>query len=255
MRRAVKVLKSPVCRMLQDARMSAFATSTSLLLGGMLFFTRIRSIWWYQMDPVLFTAYLTTTLVFLAVPGPSVAFATAQAIRHGRRAAYVAVAGDALGTMVHITVAVVGLTALVAMSEVVLPFLQILGGLFILWMAFSTFKNAGNSTEHVAVPSDRTTFWAGFFACVTNPKAIVFFVALFPAFISPDHNVFFQGAIYGIIFIVLDAMSILAYALLTSAAVKRTTSRWLNSEFLSGLGLAGVGIGMIVKGYRAIPSS
>ena len=207
------------------------------------------------MDSVLFTAYLTTTLVFLAVPGPSVAFATAQAVRHGPRAAYVAVAGDGLGTMVHVTIAVVGLTALVALSEMVLPFLQILGGMFILWMAGSAFKNMGKSAEYVAAPSDRTTFWAGFFACVTNPKAIVFFVALFPAFISPDHNVFFQGAVYGIIFIVLDAASILTYALLTTAAVKRTTSRWLNVELLSGLGLTGVGIGMVVKGYRSIPSS
>lgn len=207
------------------------------------------------MDPILFTAYLTTTLVFLAVPGPSVAFATAQAMRHGPRAAYVAVAGDALGTMLHVTVAVVGLTALVALSEMVLPFLQILGGLFILWMARSAFKNIGKSAGYVAAPSDRTTFWAGFFACVTNPKAIVFFVALFPAFISPDHNVFVQGTVYGIIFIVLDAMSILTYALLTTAAVKRTTSHWLNAELLSGLGLTGVGIGMVIKGYRSIPSN
>lgn len=207
------------------------------------------------MDPVLFAAFLTTTLVFLAVPGPSVAFATAQAIRHGPRAAYFAVAGDALGTMVHVTVAVVGLTALVSMSEMVLPFLQILGGLFILWMAVSAFKNMGKSTGYVAAPSDRVTFWGGFFACVTNPKAIVFFVALFPAFISPDHNVFFQGVVYGAIFIVLDAMSILAYALLATSAVKRTASRWLNPELLSGLGLTGVGIGMVIKGYRAIPST
>ncbi len=207
------------------------------------------------MDPVLFVAFLTTTLVFLAVPGPSVAFATAQAIRHGPRAAYVAVAGDALGTMVHVTVAVVGLTALVSMSEIVLPFLQIAGGIYILWMAVSAFKNIGKSARYVATPSDRTTFWAGFFACVTNPKAIVFFVALFPAFISSDYNVFFQGAVYSIIFIILDAISILTYAFLATAAVKRTTSQWLNPELLSGLGLTGVGIGMVIKGYRSIPSN
>ena len=207
------------------------------------------------MDPVLFLAFLTTTLVFLAVPGPSVAFATAQAIRHGPRAAFVAVAGDALGTMVHVSVAVIGLTALVAMSELVLPFLQILGGLFILWMAWGAIKNIGKSNGYANAPSDRTTFWAGFFACVTNPKAIVFFVALFPAFVSPDHSVLLQGAVYGGIFIVLDAISILAYALLTTAAVKRTTSRWANADLLSGLGLTGVGIAMVIKGYRALPSS
>ncbi|MEM7439850.1 MAG: LysE family translocator [Pseudomonadota bacterium] len=206
------------------------------------------------MDPVLFVAFLTTTILFLAVPGPSVAFATAQAIRHGPRAAFVAVAGDALGTLVHMTVAVVGLTTLVTLSEYILPFLQILGGIFILWMAWTSFRSFRKPAECTPAPSDKTTFWAGFFACVTNPKAIVFFAALFPAFISPHHNVLVQGAVYGGIFIVLDAFSILAYALLTTAAVKRTTSRWLSADVLSGIGLAGVGIAMIVKGYRSIPT-
>lgn len=207
------------------------------------------------MDTVLFFAFLTTTLMFVSVPGPSVAFATAQALRSGPRAAYIAVAGDALGTMVHIIVAVGGLTVLIALSEQILPILQIAGGCFILFMAWQSFRHVTHPTEYSPIKSDAGTFWAGFFACVTNPKAIVFFVALFPAFISPQHNVLLQGVVYGAVFITLDAISILAYALLTRAAVKRTTSSWLNVDLLSGLGLLGVGIAMIIKGYRTIPSN
>lgn len=207
------------------------------------------------LDPILFFSFLTTTLLFVAVPGPSVAFATAQAMRHGPQAAYIAVAGDALGTMIHITVAVAGLTALVALSELILPFLQIAGGAFILIIAWHSFTNIGKPMADAPKRSNRATFWTGFFACVTNPKAIVFFVALFPAFISADHSILLQGIVYGGVFIVLDGLSILAYALLTSAAVKRTTSRWMNANLLSGLGLFSVGIAMIVKGCRAVPSN
>lgn len=206
------------------------------------------------MDPVLFLGFVTTTFLFLLVPGPSVAFATAQAVRHGPRAAIIAVAGDALGTMVHVTVAVAGLTALVALSEMILPFLQIAGGLFILFMAWRSFCNIGNPHETRPARSDRATFWAGFFACVTNPKAIVYFVALFPAFIAPDYSIVLQGIIYGALFIVMDAISILAYALVTTETLKRTASHWMSAELLSGLGLSGVGIAMIVNGYRSIPS-
>ena len=207
------------------------------------------------MDPLLFAAFLTTTLVFLAAPGPSVAFATAQALRHGPRATFVAVAGDALGTVVHITIAAAGLSLLIGLSEIVLPFLQIVGGVFILVMAIQSFRHARRPSDAPApTRTDRATFWAGFFACVTNPKAIVFFVALFPAFISPDHSVALQSLVYGAVFLVLDAISILGYALATTYAVKRTAARWLNTEVLSGLGLSGVGIAMIVKGWRAIPA-
>jgi homoserine/homoserine lactone efflux protein len=207
------------------------------------------------MDFLLFIAFLTTTLLFVAVPGPSVAFASAQAVKHGSHAAVVTVAGDALGTLVHIIIAVGSLTALMALSTLVLPFLQIVGGVFIVYMAYRSFRDAH---QPVAVPSKtsgKATFWAGFFACVTNPKAIVFFVALFPAFISPDHSVFLQSLVYGVIFITLDAISILGYALLAMYAVKRTTSRWVNVDILSGIGLFGVGVAMIVKGYRAIPTN
>ncbi|GFE66025.1 LysE family translocator [Litoreibacter roseus] len=205
------------------------------------------------MDAVLFIGFLTTTLLFVAVPGPSVAFATAQAVRYGPRAAYVTVAGDALGTIVHIVVAVSSLTVLLSLSAMVLPFLQIAGGLFILGMAYQAIFRTKKLEDASVSISGKVTFWAGFFACVANPKAIVFFVALFPAFISPEHSIFWQSIVYGAVFLVLDAISILGYALATMHAVKRTTSRWLNPELLSGLGLLGVGMAMIVKGYRAIP--
>ncbi|WP_371224594.1 LysE family translocator [Roseovarius sp. 2305UL8-3] len=207
------------------------------------------------MDYLLFLAFLTTTLLFVAKPGPSVAFATAQAVRHGPCAAVITTAGDALGTVVHIIIAVGSLSALMALSEIVLPFLQIAGGVFILGMAYRSFRDARRASDTPVKAVGKATFWAGFFACVTNPKAIVFFVALFPAFISPDHSIILQSLIYGAVFVVLDAVSILGYALLTMHAVRRTTSRWVNVDILSGLGLSGVGVAMIVKGYRAIPSN
>ncbi|MDX8347936.1 LysE family translocator [Cognatiyoonia sp. IB215446] len=205
------------------------------------------------MDITLLIAFITTTLFFVATPGPSVAFATAQALRHGTRGACVTVAGDALGTIVHITIAASSLTVLIALSDLILPPLQIMGGIFILYMAYQSFKAAGQGASVAA--SDKATFWAGFFACVSNPKAIVFFVALFPAFISTDHSILLQSIIYGAIFLVLDAVSILAYALVTMHTVRRTSSRWLRPEMLSGLGLSGVGMAMIVKGYRALPQN
>ncbi len=152
------------------------------------------------MDQLLFLAFLTTSLIFVATPGPSVPFATAQSLQYGSRAAVVAVAGDVLGTVVHIIVATAGLTALVSLSTLVLPFLQIAGGIFILGMAIKSFRAMRQPANVSPIKTDRATFWAGFFACVTNPKTIVFFVALFPAFISPDHDLLVQSIVYGITF-------------------------------------------------------
>ncbi|MEM1235498.1 MAG: LysE family translocator [Pseudomonadota bacterium] len=202
------------------------------------------------MDPVLFWAFVATTLVFTTVPGPSVALASAQAVRFGRRAAFMTVAGDALGTVVHIVIATLGLRALIGLSEVVLPWLQIAGGAYILLLALQGLRPCDAAAPP---PAARATFWTGFFACVTNPKAIAFFVALFPGFISPEHGVVFQVLVYGTIFLVIDAASILIYALLAEAAFRRTVSRWFRVELLSSMGLFGVGLAMVIKGYRELP--
>lgn len=206
------------------------------------------------MDALLFLGFLTTTLLFVAVPGPSVAFASAQAVRHGTRAAVLAVAGDGLGTVVHIAIALGGVVTLIALSDYMLPVLQIAGGAFIVLMGIRTLTARPGSQESAAVPAHRVTFWAGFFACVTNPKAIVFFAAFFPTFISPDHDILLQGVVYGAVFLILDGASILAYALLAMHAARQVQARWFSVERLSGMALMGVGLGMVVKGVRALPS-
>lgn len=170
-------------------------------------------------------------------------------------AAVVTVAGDALGTVVHICVALAGLSWLIGLSEIVLPVLQIAGGCFVVFLAISAFRNARHpSVVHVTAKGS-AIFWAGFFTCVSNPKAIVFFVALFPAFINPNLNMLVQGAVYGAIFLVLDAFTRIGYALAAHYAVQRTVKGWLNIDVLSGLGLAGVGLGMVIKGWRSLPSN
>ncbi len=202
------------------------------------------------MDPVLLWAFIATTLIFTLVPGPSVALASAQAVRFGRRAALVTVAGDALGTVVHIVIATAGLQLLIGLSDRVLPWLQIAGGAYIVWLAIQSLRHTSTDARN---PAARATFWTGFFACVTNPKAIAFFVALFPGFISTEHSVVLQAVVYGAIFLVIDAALILAYALVAEVTFRKTVRRWMSVEMLSGLGLFGVGALMIAKGLREIP--
>ncbi|MEZ5686222.1 MAG: LysE family translocator [Paracoccaceae bacterium] len=208
------------------------------------------------MDPALFLSFLAATFVIVVTPGPSVALASAQALRFGPGAALVAVAGDALGSMVHILVAVLGLQMLVAVSGLVLPWMQMLGGLFILWLALGAWREGQpEAAPPPARAPRRVSFWAGFLACVTNPKAIVFFIALFPGFISPAHSVWGQSLVYGAVFIALDAAFILGYALLARQAFTRAAPRRLRLEHVSALGLLVVGVLLLARGYAALPAA
>lgn len=203
------------------------------------------------MDPTLFLSFIAATLLIVVTPGPSVALASSQAVKYGPRAAVASVLGDALGSVLHIVVAVVSLQALLSVASQILPVLQILGGGYILYLAYASFTAPPHSPTHAGRRRGyRSAFVSGFFACVSNPKAIVFFAALFPGFIAPEHGIVFQSLVYGAIFILLDAASIIGYAMLALTAAKSTLGDRFNMDKISGLGLLGVGIVLIVKGYR-----
>ncbi len=205
------------------------------------------------MDPILFASFIAATLMIVISPGPSCALAASQAVKHGPRAAILSVLGDALGSITHIIIAVVSLNVLINAAEVILPYLQIAGGMFILFLAYKAFFGAKG--EAYNVKASRYAFWGGFFACVTNPKAIVFFVALFPGFISPELSIGFQSLVYGAIFVLLDGASIFGYAMLARYLVNSTLAPRIDIDKLSGAGLCGVGLLLIFKGYRALPQT
>lgn len=207
------------------------------------------------MDPLLFLSFLTATFIIVASPGPACALAASQAVRHGPRAALLSVAGDALGSVVHIIIAAASLKALISLADVILPYLQIAGGMFILYLAYQALRPSSTRHETGPLTLGRSAFLSGFFSCVTNPKAIVFFVALFPGFISTQHAILPQTLIYGAIFIALDAASILGYAMLARYLVNTTLSARVNIETLSGLGLLSIGVLLIFKGWKALPSN
>lgn len=134
------------------------------------------------MDPTLLIAFITTTVLFVAAPGPSVAFATAQGLKHGRRGLFITVAGDGLGTIVHIAVAASSLATLLALSDVILPPLQIAGGVFIVWMGLQSFAAMRNGATFRATAANKVTFWAGLL-CLR---------------LEPESNRVFRGAVSGV---------------------------------------------------------
>jgi len=205
------------------------------------------------MDITLFLAFLAATMVIVVTPGPAVALASSQAVKYGPRAAFASTLGDALGSAVHITVAVASLQALLGLASQVLPALQILGGIYILFLAYQSFTTAATAHD-TPIPQGgyRTAFIGGFFSCVTNPKAIIFFAALFPGFIAPELNVITQSLIYGVVFVLLDASFIMGYAMLARRASQSRIANGINIDRLSAFGFLGVGLLLIVKGYKEL---
>ena len=205
-----------------------------------------------MLNETLLLGFIIATLLVVATPGPSVVLASSQAMRFGMKAATLTAIGDALGTICHILIATLGLQMIIHYADSVLSWLQIVGGVYLLYLAYQSMKAKDDITSaEFSSNSDLKIIASGFIACVSNPKAIVFFMALFPGFIDPSYTVSTQSFVYGVIFVVLDVICILGYAIFFTYIFKKSFSDKLNFNVVSGIGLFAVATILIMRGVIA----
>jgi len=69
------------------------------------------------------------------------------------------------------------------------------------------------------MPSNLGVFLNGFFMNISNPKAIIFILALIPQFVDPTHSIIEQYLIMGITMTIINTLVMIAYALIASKAI------------------------------------
>lgn len=142
----------------------------------------------------------STWLLFLSVslaaafsPGPGVLMAISTASSRGARRAFYSSAGNALGVFIVATTAVTGLGLVLKASELAFGLLKLAGAAYLVYLGIKAWRNAGRQTAEQAqqqppVEESRwSTFRAGLLVAISNPKAILFFTAVFPQFMPHDH--------------------------------------------------------------------
>lgn len=87
--------------------------------------------------------FVLTTLVIVATPGTGVLFTLAAGLARGVRASVIAAFGCTLGIVPHMIAAVTGLAAVLHTSAIAFQTLKYLGVAYLLYMAWSTFRDKG----------------------------------------------------------------------------------------------------------------
>jgi threonine/homoserine/homoserine lactone efflux protein len=133
------------------------------------------------------TEFLLTTLIVVVTPGTGVLYTLAAGLAHGARASIVAAVGCTLGIVPHMLAAITGLAALLHTSALAFQILKYLGVAYLLFMAWSTFKDKGSLTvEEKAPRSALRVIVSGILINVLNPKLTIFFFAFLPQFVSTN---------------------------------------------------------------------
>lgn len=122
----------------------------------------------------------------VASPGPDFAIVLRQSLTHGRRAAVWTSVGIGCGLSVHVAYSLLGLGLLLQRSPAALAAVQYLGAAYLAGVGLQALLRARPRSGDLdlaaspARPSDRAAWTTGFLVNVLNPKAALFFIALFP---------------------------------------------------------------------------
>lgn len=192
----------------------------------------------------LWLAFSIASAVLLVIPGPTILTVIAYASSRGKSATLPLVVAVSLGDISVISLSVLGLGSLLAISSNAFIAVKVAGGLYLLYLGYKMIASAGaNNLQESVHDSDelrtRTSnlFFNTWLVTALNPKGIIFFGAFLPQFIQTDNPVAPQLAILSITFIFLAAINTLSYALLASKANRLLSSEQAKKRFDIGGGL------------------
>lgn len=209
-----------------------------------------------QYLPTRLWEYLIATILIVLAPGPSVLFTIARAIAWGRASAIATVAGNAVGMFLVSVLVALGLGPLLQRSHLFYNGVQWAGGIYLVYLGYSAIKAskvdaAGMQKTEEIKPSLIRSAQNGFWVGALNPKSIVFFAAILPAFVDQEKDTVTQQLlILGLIFSVIAFISDGTYGLLAG-----TARQWLASDVnrlilmrrIGGVVMIGLGLFTIVS--------
>lgn len=197
--------------------------------------------------------FTAAALAIIIVPGPSVLFAIARGIAWGRVVALLSVLGNGMGIFVLAAIVAVGLGPLLARSATFTEAVEVAGGAYLLWLgahalAARRAHAASLQRQEATRPRRLQVIRQGFVVGLLNPKALVFFIAVFPHFVDRSSgNVTVQLLMLGAIFAVLAVLSDSLWGYGAGAARDRLRS---SPRFLEGLRTVGgtvmLGLGTLI---------
>lgn len=196
-------------------------------------------------------AFAIVSLIFVAIPGPSVLFTVSRALTLGRQPALLTVVGNAGGVYLHVIAVALGIGAIVERSLAVFTILKLAGAVYLVYLGVQAVRHrraVADMLNHPAAPTrNRRVLADGFIVGVSNPKSIVFFAAVLPQFVDPAAGrVPVQLLVLGIVSIAAALVSDSVWAVAAGAA-----RDWFgrSPRRLAAIGGAG-GVVMIGLGVR-----
>ncbi|KIC39908.1 lysine transporter LysE [Ruegeria sp. ANG-R] len=196
----------------------------------------------------IWITYVVTVLLLMSTPGPSQLLMLSNSATNGLRRGMFTAAGDLTANFLQMLAAGLGLAALIATSGAALAVLKWLGVAYLVFLGVKQILKARVAAAQNALRASRKVLWMqGFITSAANPKAVVFFAALFPLFIDGTLPFWPQFAILSVTYLTIDGLFLTAYGGSASWLARRLqgpAKLWLDRIGGSFMILAAVLLGL-----------
>lgn len=197
--------------------------------------------------------FSVTVFVASIMPGPSMLLALTHGMRHGTRRTIASALGNVTVTLIQAAVSVAGLGAVLIASETGFQLIKWAGAAYLIYMGISILCSSDNAflpTRPERSDKSRSLkklYLQGALVTAGNPKAIVFFTAVFPQFLDHQASYASQSCILLGICAVIGFICFMAYAaggerivsLFSKSRVRKAIRRIVGGTFIgTGIGLA-----------------
>lgn len=192
-------------------------------------------------DETYWLLFFTAALAINLSPGPDLFYIVGQTLSGGKRVGLASVAGVCSGALAHVVAVALGLSVLVATSELAFNAIRYLGAGYLAYLAVKSFRSAATAppraTGRSGPPGSWQAFRQGFLVDVLNPKVALFFMAFLPQFVRPGHGseasqMLFLGSLVICVAVVVEVMIVIGVSRAGTLIFSRPgVSRWLHRVF------------------------
>jgi len=199
------------------------------------------------MDISNYYLYFSISLIASISIGPSVILAASNGVNFGRKKALAGVFGHVCAVMILALISASGLGLILMTSDIAFIVIKYIGAAYLVYIGIAIWHSKGNwafADKNAQIPAKRALFKQSFLLGLSNPKALVFFSALFPQFIQPTQAILPQ-------FLLLAGTSLCNAFVFTSVYV--LVAFRFRQYFLSSIGQHWVGktTGGVFIGFAA----
>jgi threonine/homoserine/homoserine lactone efflux protein len=203
-------------------------------------------------------AFALLSFALIIVPGPNVLFVISRSLMLGRAAGVGTALGGQVGVYTQVCAVAFGVGAIVERSVAIFTVIKVAGAVYLVFLGVQAVRHRRSLAHALEARTERKTLgrivFDGVIVGATNPKAIIFFVAVLPQFVDPAAgHVPAQMLLLGAVFLGIALLCDSTWALIAGSARTWLARSPRRLELIGGTGglvMIGIGASLAITGGK-----